>query len=1647
MYAPLLAMLFSLALPGTAFAACPSLPFTFVGQTLPNIVVDTSCDPMWEGIVPADGMGVVAYSDIGDSFSVTTTHATYMFTVTGYGAQSTIYSVQLQTGTLVADTVQVYVDTDGDLIADAARQLLVIPPAPTVIAVAPNSGPVAGGTTVTINGTNFTGASSVNFGGTNATIFTVNSATSITATVPGHSAGTVDVTVTTSGGTSTTSSADQYTYLPAPTLTGVSPSNGPTAGGMSVTLVGANLLGATVTIGGVSAGIAANTQTSIVVTTPAGTAGAKDVVATTSGGSATLVGAYTYISNPVVTAVSPTNGPVAGGTSVTITGNNFTGATAVRFGATNGTGVTVLSATSITATAPASTVGTVDITVTGPGGTSLTSAADLFTYVAAVPGAPTIGTATAGTGQASVSFTAPANNGGSTINSYTVTSSPGGFTGTGTTSPITVTGLTGGTAYTFTVTATNGVGTGAASAASNSVTPVGGQTITFTNPGTQNFGTSTTLGASSTSGLTVQFSSQTTGVCTVAGNTLTFITAGTCTITASQPGNASFAPASPVQQSFTVAAVVPSAPTIGTATAGNTQATVSFTAPASNGGEAITNYTVTSNPGGLTGTGPTSPITVAGLTNGTAYTFTVTATNGAGPGSASASSNSVTPIATQTITFSNPGSFNFGTSPQLSASASSTLPVAFTSTSTSVCTVTTSGVLTTVAPGTCTIRADQAGNTMFLPATPVTQSFAIVVPGGAVSLSTPSPLPTGTGGVAYSLTFVSAGGAAPYTYTESGALPVGMSLSPSGTLSGTPTSAGTYSFTVTVTDAATQTAQKTYQLTINAPNISLTPTVPQATVAAVYTPTILSASGGNAPYTYAITSGALPTGLTLSPAGVLSGTPTAAGTFNVTVTATDKFGFQGTQAYSIAVNAPTIVLTPSTLPTGQSAVAYSQQLSASGGLGSYTYTVSAGALPAGLSLSANGLLAGTPTVAGSFNLTVAAKDAGGFVGTQAYTLALNQPVPVVTNDTASTAANAAVTIPVTSNDTGPFTSITVAHAPGHGTATVSGLNVVYTPTNNFYGTDTFTYTATGPGGTSAQATVTVTVTPLAVPVAQPLTATVLAGKAVTLHGAQGATGGPFTALTVATPPTTGTLDISGTDIVYTPAVDASGPVSFDYTLSNAFGTSLPAHATITVNPMPVAPALTANVLAGSSVQIDLTANAHGGPFTSANVVSVTPSNAGSASIHATATGYTLTFTAAAIFSGNAQLSYTLNNAYATSAPGSIAIAVTARPDPSKDAEVLGILNAQVDSARRLAQGQISNFQQRLESLHNDSGAGGFSNGITLTSASQQNRDPMQALRGDGDGLGAGTGMARRYRMQPDGADGAGTGGPSTAGTGSLPGGITVWTGGALNFGKTQPGSSDNGIDFTTSGVSMGADKRISDAFALGAGIGYGHDASDIGQHGSRSTTDSYNVAFYGSYRPYNNVYVDSLIGYQWLSFDARRYVTGDGSIANGSRDGTQWFGSFALGYEHRTQDWLLSPYARLDLAHAQLDAYTEQGEATDALSYERQTVKTTTGNLGLRAEWTIKADYGIWLPTLRAEYEHDFQGSSVAAMRYADLLSGPLYQASLTGQSSNRALLGAGIQLQTLKGWMLRFEYQNLLESSARDNQSVLLGVEKKFNP
>jgi hypothetical protein len=251
--------------------------------------------------------------------------------------------------------------------------------APVIASVSPNAGLAAGGTAVTITGTGFTGATSITLGGTAATSFTVVSDTSITAVTPAKAAGTADITVTTAGGTGT--KTDAYTFVMPPEITGLAPSEGPLAGGNTVTITGSNLQGATaVFFGTMAASFAVISDTQIAAVAPAGSVGGAFATVTTAGGTSPIY-PYVYVAPPVVGSVTPDRGAIGGGSTVAITGSNFLGATAVTFGGAPAASFTINPDGSITAVTPAGTAGPADVAVTATGGIDIRTGA--YTYAPA----------------------------------------------------------------------------------------------------------------------------------------------------------------------------------------------------------------------------------------------------------------------------------------------------------------------------------------------------------------------------------------------------------------------------------------------------------------------------------------------------------------------------------------------------------------------------------------------------------------------------------------------------------------------------------------------------------------------------------------------------------------------------------------------------------------------------------------------------------------------------------------------------------------------------------------------------------------------------------------------------------------------------------------------------------------------------------------------------------------------------------------------------------------------------------------------------------------------------------------------------------------------------------------------------------------
>ncbi|MBU7315157.1 putative Ig domain-containing protein [Paenibacillus oleatilyticus] len=261
-----------------------------------------------------------------------------------------------------------------------------------------------------------------------------------------------------------------------------------------------------------------------------------------------------------------------------------------------------------------------------------------------------------------------------------------------------------------------------------------------------------------------------------------------------------------------------------------------------------------------------------------------------------------------------------------------------------------------------------------------------------------SSLPQGTVGVAYSQALTATGGDGMYVWAVTGgALPAGVTFdAATAKLSGTPTMANSHSFTVQLTDGNGVTATKELTIQVNPVLEVSTTSVPHGAVGAAYTAS-LAAAGGNGVYAWSIAAGTVPGGLTLAADGTLSGTPASEGTFSFVVLVTDGNSMTASRALTLQIH-PQLVIHAPVLPEGTVGTAYLQQtLSASGGNGTYTWSVASGSLPAGMMFDpATAALGGTPAADGTYSFTVQVADGNGVKATKAVTLLIRAALTVQT---------------------------------------------------------------------------------------------------------------------------------------------------------------------------------------------------------------------------------------------------------------------------------------------------------------------------------------------------------------------------------------------------------------------------------------------------------------------------------------------------------------------------------------------------------------------------------------------------------------------------------------------------------------------------
>jgi len=442
------------------------------------------------------------------------------------------------------------------------------------------------------------------------------------------------------------------------------------------------------------------------------------------------------------------------------------------------------------------------------------------------------------------------------------------------------------------------------------------------------------------------------------------------------------------------------------------------------------------------------------------------------------------------------------------------------------------------APGTASVDVANAGGGLsnFVVFTIYPQPLSI----------TTTSLSAGTAGTAYSLQLTAMGGRPPYVWTAN-TLPAGLVLSPSGVLSGTPTSAGAFNIVFTVTDAANSSKSQSLALTISPPPLSITSAaaLPDGTATVAYSQT-LAASGGMPPYKWSLGNGA-PTGLVLNAGtGVFSGTPSVKGTYSFSVQLADSSGTTVSQTFTLNIQAAPITITTTSVFDGTAGKPYSQPFAASGGTPPYKWSLTSSQLT-GLTLDpTQGTLTGTPQSQGAFNITITVTDSSGATVSKPFTLVVAPPLLTIT--TASPLPPIGINTAYTqtfsaTGGTPPYTwLITVGTIPGltlnAATGTLSGA-----PTAP--GTYTLTVQAKDNLGGTANKSFSLTVNPSALTITStsPLPASTLGAQFSQAITASGGTP-PYTWSSNGLP--TGLVLDSSTGLI---TGNTNAPGSFTFTLT------------------------------------------------------------------------------------------------------------------------------------------------------------------------------------------------------------------------------------------------------------------------------------------------------------------------------------------------------------------------------------------------------------------------------------------------------------------------------------------------------------------
>ena len=292
----------------------------------------------------------------------------------------------------------------------------------------------------------------------------------------------------------------------------------------------------------------------------------------------------------------------------------------------------------------------------------------------------------------------------------------------------------------------------------------------------------------------------------------------------------------------------------------------------------------------------------------------------------------------------------------------------------------------------------------------------------------------------------------------------------------------------------------------------------------------------------------------------------------------------------------------------------------------------------------------------------------------------------------------------------------------------------------------------------------------------------------------------------------------------------------------------------------------------------------------------------------------------------------------------------------------------------------------------------------------------------------------------------GTGGGAQADSGGLGGKLGAFLNIKYGSGEQDANGTEAGFDFDVIGVLGGVDYRFTDKFIGGIAIGYNRTSSDyIGvASGSEFDINNYSFSVYGSFYPTDAIYLDFLASYGRNDYSTERTFPVAGQQADGDTDGNQFAVSATAGYQFNVKALTFGPYVQANWQRAEVDAYTETGSGF-ALSVNDQTVKSFTSVVGVSADYAISTSFGIISPSVRVEWEHEFDNDSRVVV--AQFASDPGSFMNLATAKPDRDFFNVGFGVSTTlpQGITAFADFEILLGHEDLDNHTITVGARMQF--